>query len=96
MSQFDAAARPMFASFQKTPDFRSYQHVVPKTDLRAVNKPGDWGALLAAFLDLSKADAADDLVLGEIVWRSVRGADVPMPPPVRAAFVFPHLDEDDD
>jgi hypothetical protein len=30
-------------------------------------------------------------VLGEIVWRSVRGAASPMPPPVRAAFVFPHL-----
>jgi DNA-binding beta-propeller fold protein YncE len=96
MSQFDAAARPMYASFQKTPDFRPYKHVVPKTDLQAVNKPGDWGALLSAFLDFSKEDAADDLVLGEIVWRSVRGADVPMPPPVRAAFVFPHLEEDAD
>jgi sugar lactone lactonase YvrE len=96
MSQFDAAARPMFASFQKTPDFRPYQHVVPKTDLRAVNKLTDWGALLSAFLDFSKEDAADDLVLGEIVWRSVRGADSPMPPPVRAAFVFPQLEEDDD
>jgi hypothetical protein len=39
-------------------------------------------------------------LLNEIVWRSVRGPDSPMPSPVHAAFVFPHLmkekGEDDD
>jgi hypothetical protein len=38
-------------------------------------------------MNFAKEDAADDLLLNEIVWRSVRGADAPMPPPVRAAFV---------
>jgi hypothetical protein len=44
-------------------------------------------------LDLSKEDAADDLVFNEIIWRSVKGPNSPMPAPVRAAFVFPHLKE---
>jgi DNA-binding beta-propeller fold protein YncE len=96
MSQFDAAARPMYASFQATADTRPYQHVVPNVDMNAVNKITDLGALLSNALDLRKADAADDLMLNRIVWQSVRGAKVTMPPPVRAAFVFPHLDEDDD
>jgi hypothetical protein len=39
-------------------------------------------------MDFSREDAADDLLLNEIVWRSVRGPDSPMPPPRRAAFVF--------
>jgi hypothetical protein len=49
-------------------------------------------------MDFREADRADDLVLNEIVWRSVKGADSPMPAPVRAAFVrtSPRGAEDDD
>jgi hypothetical protein len=47
-------------------------------------------------VDFSKEDAADDLLLNEIVWRSVRGAAAPMPPPRRAAFVFAEEEEADD
>jgi hypothetical protein len=36
--------------------------------------------------DLSKEDAADDLAFNEVIWRSVKGAESPMPAPVRAAF----------
>jgi hypothetical protein len=46
-------------------------------------------------MDFSVEDAADDLLLNEIVWRSVRGAGSPMPAPRRAAFVFAS-DEDED
>jgi len=41
-------------------------------------------------MDFSEPDKIDDIVLNEIVWRSVRGADSPMPAPVRAAFFKPH------
>jgi len=37
--------------------------------------------------DFSRQDAIPDEELSEIVWRSVRGAESPMPPPVRSAFV---------
>jgi DNA-binding beta-propeller fold protein YncE len=96
MSQFDAAARPMYASFQAKPDFTPYRHVKAEVDRNETNKPGVWGAALSERLDLSKEDAADDLVFNEIIWRSVKGAGSPMPAPVRAAFVFPHLKEKKD
>jgi hypothetical protein len=96
MSQFDAAARPMYNSFQAKADSRPYQHVVPETDLKATNLAGAWGTDLSERFDLTKEDAADDLLLGEVIWRSVRGAASPMPAPVRAAFVFPHLKTDKD
>ena len=38
----------------------------------------------------------DDLLLNEVVWRSVRGADSAMPPPVRASFVFASPLEDEE
>src|SRR5205085_9751053 len=43
MSQFDAAARPMFNSFTAKPDVTTYKHEVPKTDLNAKNLAGAWG-----------------------------------------------------
>jgi YVTN family beta-propeller protein len=97
MSQFDAAARPMYSSFQEKPDLRPYEHTVPDTDLKATSKTTAWGAKLSEQFDLAKEDAADDLLLNEVIWRSVRGPSSPMPPPVRAAFVLPHpKDERDD
>jgi DNA-binding beta-propeller fold protein YncE len=97
MSQFDAAARPMYASFQGKADETAYEHVVPAVDLKAKNTRTAWGAKMSEKFDLTKEDAVDDLVFNEVIWRSVK--DSPMPPPVRAAFVFPHLkkkDKDDD
>ncbi len=94
MSQFDAAARPMYASFQPAPNLKPYQHVAPAVDLDEKNLATAWGADLSEKLDLTKEDAADDLLFNEIIWRSVRGPTSRMPPPVRAAFVFPHVREE--
>jgi hypothetical protein len=95
MSQFDAAARPMYQSFQAQADGRPYRHLQPATDMSAVNQRTAWGAKRSESFDLTKEDAVDDLLLNEVIWRSVRGPSSPMPAPVRAAFVFPHLRHDD-
>ncbi len=94
MSQFDAAARPMYHSFQGRPDLSGYAHVRPEVDLTEKNKPGAWGAGLSEKLDLAQEDRADDLLFNEVIWRSVKGPDSPMPAPVRASFVFPHVEDD--
>lgn len=96
MSQFDAAARPMYGSFKVDPDFRPYEHIVPKVDLTETNAAVAFGSKISEKLDFTKEDAADDLVLSEIVWKAVKGAHSQMPPPVRAAFVLPHVGKDDD
>ena len=96
MSQFDAAARPMYASFQARPDLSPYQHRPAGVDLQARNAGTGWGVEQSARLDFSREDAADDILLNEIIWRSVRGADSRMPPPVRASFVIARGEEDDD
>jgi DNA-binding beta-propeller fold protein YncE len=108
MSQFDAAARPMSHAFTEKPDLTPYTHRPATVDLEAKNLASAWGAEKSMELDLEIEDRADDLVFNEIIWKSVRGADSEMPPPVRAAFVFPtqkreededgdeHDDDDDD
>ena len=95
MSQYDAAATPMFNSFQAKADLRSYQALPANVDLNERNTKIAWGGDLSRKMNFAREDAADDLVLNEVVWRSVRGAKSPMPAPVRAAFVFAHEKDDD-
>lgn len=89
MSQFDAAATPMYNSFQSRSDVRAYSHRMPSVDMNAKNTEAAWGAQLSEKFDLTKEDAADDLLFNEVIWRSVKGPNSKMPAPVRAAFVWP-------
>jgi DNA-binding beta-propeller fold protein YncE len=98
LSQFDAAARPMYASFQSHPNLWTYEKVVPKVDLEERNKITAWGVKLSETFDFARQDSVDDLLLNEVVWRSMKGPHWPMPAPVRAAFVCPRVkpEKDDD
>jgi YVTN family beta-propeller protein len=89
MSQFDAAARPMFASFTTRPDDAPFIHLPARVDINAKNPHGAPMAELSQKLDLEIEDRADDLLFNEIIWKAVRGMSSPMPPPVRSAFVMP-------
>ena len=46
--------------------------------------------------NFAKEDQADDLLLNEMIWRSVRGSNQAMPAPVRAGFVMVKASRDDD
>ncbi len=94
MSQFDAAATPMFNSFSNSPDLRPYRALPANVSLDERNKLTAWGGNLK--LNFAKEDAADDLLLNEVIWRSVRGPNDPMPVPVRAGFVFTQKKPDAD
>ena len=94
MSQFDAAARPMFAAFQSAADLKPYQAVPAQVNLEERNQKHAWGGELK--LNFAREDAIDDLLLNEIVWRAVKGLNSPMPNPVRAGFVFAHAAGDGD
>ncbi len=83
----------MYAAFQAKADLAPYDHADAQVDLNEKNTAAAWGAKLSEGFDLSKEDAADDLLLNEVIWRSVKGPDSPMPAPVRAAFFRPHVKE---
>ena len=91
MSQFDASARPMANAFVgRRPTSTPYAHRPARVDLNARNPRTASGAETSLKLDLDEAeDRADDIAFNEIIWKSVKGADSPMPPPVRSAFVLP-------
>ncbi|MBK8975404.1 MAG: phosphoesterase [Planctomycetes bacterium] len=94
MSQFDAAARPMFECFQAVADPTPYEHRPATWNLEERNGRTAYGGGESATFDWTREDAVDDLRLNELIWRSIRGPDAPLPVPRRAAFVRA-LDADD-
>ena len=96
MSQYDAGATPMYNAFTARADLTPFRHRPARIDIEARNQPGAPDAQRSAELDFSKEDAAPDVEFNEIIWRSVRGANSPMPAPVRSAFVRVIDDDDDD
>lgn len=96
MSQFDAAARPMFNSFQAKPDTTAYKHEPARVSIDEKNVAGAWGQEWSKLANLEKEDAADDLKFNEVIWKSVKGSHSRMPAPVRAAFFLPRKEKDDD
>jgi hypothetical protein len=99
MSQFDAAARPMYASFTGKPDMTPYKAVEPKTDRNAKNIAGAFGADWSEGANFAKEDMADEAMFNEVIWKSVKGENSNVPAPVRAAFIrslSKKKDDDDD
>jgi hypothetical protein len=95
LSQYDAAATPMYGAFQPRPDPRTYAKREARIPLDETNDPQAPGAAASLAMNLEEADRAPDLELNEIVWKAVKGKDAVMPPPVRAAFVR-RVEEDDE
>ena len=96
MSQFDAAALPMWDCFTARADLTPYHCKPANVDLTERNAKTAWGAERSLQFDLSKEDAADDILFNEVIWKSVKGADSPMPAPRRAAFVRAYGEAEDD
>jgi hypothetical protein len=95
MSQYDAAATPMYNAFQATPNLSPYTALPAHVSLTEVNGGDAWGAQASARMNFAEADMTPEYELNEIVWKSIRGADSPMPPPVRSGFIR-IIDDDDD
>jgi YVTN family beta-propeller protein len=96
MSQYDAAATPMYNAFQPTPALAAFTHLPARVPLDEKNDWSSPGAAASLRMNLRDADMAPDLELNQIIWQSIHGATSVMPPPRRTAFVRSIADADDD
>jgi YVTN family beta-propeller protein len=83
MTQYDAAATPMFASFTSAADLRPYSALKQQIDLAARNAPKNAQADASDKLDLTDLDRADPDQLNQILWAYFKPG-TPMPAPVRS------------
>jgi YVTN family beta-propeller protein len=82
MSQYDAAAMPMYASLGATADATPFRVIEPLIDVNAKNTDQSFGAKQSSNMNFSEPDRAPMHALNEILWKSVKGADSVMPTPV--------------
>ncbi|SFD63051.1 40-residue YVTN family beta-propeller repeat-containing protein [Chitinophaga sp. CF118] len=96
MSQYDAAAVPMWNCFSATASHPAFQSVPAQVDLHDKNiVVNEWQRRSEQF-DLSKEDNVPDLEFNIVLWSGLKGT--PFPAPKRAAFVnlLKKDDKDDD
>ncbi len=82
LSQFDAYARPLREVWAAAPDLRPYAVLTPSVSRGERNTasnttPDD--ARASARLALNVEDAADETTLNRILWRTIKGVNVPYP-----------------
>jgi YVTN family beta-propeller protein len=79
MTQYDAAATPMWSLFQRDPDLGPFTALSALISTEELNTKNSYGAALSLKMRLDEADEEDDGQLNEILWKSIRGADAQMP-----------------
>jgi YVTN family beta-propeller protein len=96
MSQYDAAATPMWRCFSATPDPRPFRSLPANISLSDVNTKDNDLARKSATFDFSKEDRIPDLEFSEVIWKAVKGEHSIMPAPRRSAFLRKTDSEEDD
>jgi len=96
MSQYDAAAIPLFECFSSKPDLTPYVVKKPLINLDKRNVAINESSRRSELFDFSKEDAAPDLDLNEVIWKSIKGEHSIMPAPKRSAFVILQKKKKDD
>jgi len=81
MSQYDAAAVPMFNAFQDKADLTPYRALPNTVPLNQLNTADSYGASLSMKMNFEEIDAAPEELLNEIIWKSIKGAGSDMPKP---------------
>ncbi len=96
MSQYDAAATPMWRCFSSTPDLTPFNAKPLQTDINAKNAVENVWQRKSETFDFSAEDRIPDREFTEVIWKAVKGANAIVPSPKRAAFVKVSEKKDED
>ena len=88
MSQYDAAAVPLYACFSSTPNLSRYTAKPALVNLKQLNISDNESSRRSRYFNLAKEDAAPDFDLNDVIWKSVKGEIAIMPAPRHSAFVI--------
>ena len=95
MSQYDAAATPLWRCFNKEADLTTFTAKPLQTDINAKNSVENTWQRKSETFDFSGEDRIPDRQFTEVIWKAVKGADAVVPAPRRAAFVKANEKDDD-
>ena len=95
MSQYDAAATPMWECFTPSPDLTPFVSLDATYDIHEMNVEESRISRLSDEFNLEVMDAAPDHLFSEVIWKAVRGLESEMPAPVRSAFILQQTEEEE-
>lgn len=86
MTQYDAAAEPMWRSFSSTLNLNPFVSLPAQIDITEKNMAlNEWQRRSEKF-NLTKEDAVPELEFNLVLWHGLKGDNVPFPAPKRSAF----------
>jgi len=95
MSQYDAAATPMWECFIASPDLKPFTAIGATYNIHEMNVEVSSISRKSAGFNLAVMDAAPDLEFSEVIWKAVKGLESEMPAPVRSAFIKPMKEDEE-
>ncbi len=96
MSQYDAAAVPLWRCFTSTPDETVFNHLPAQVDITEKNTATNKLSEKSAAFNFTKEDAINDAEFNEVLWKGIKGMNSVMPSPKRAAFLSVRKDVEND
>ena len=87
MTQYDAAATPMWKSFSADPVITPFHSLPCNIDLSARNTAVNELSRKSAGFDFTMEDHVPDREFNEILWKGIKGINAIVPAPHCAAFV---------
>lgn len=88
MSQYDAAATPLWRSFTSRPVLHPYTALPANVDIYQRNMATNELSRESSTFDLSKEDQVPDQLFNEVIWKGIKGLHSTMPAPVHSAFIL--------
>lgn len=96
MTQYDAAATPMWRSFSAVADTTPFVHRPANVNMDNKNMASSEWQRRSERFNLTKEDAVPDLEFNLVLWHAIKGDNIPFPGPRRAAFVKLKEEKDKD
>jgi YVTN family beta-propeller protein len=87
MSQYDAAATPLWRCFTATPDGSVFNYLPENVDLNDKNTAVNQLSKKSETFNFLKEDAVNEADFNEVLWKGIKGTNTPVPSPRRAAFL---------
>jgi hypothetical protein len=95
MVEYDGSGTPMWRSFNSTADLRHFNSIRDNIDLNDMNTARNELEKKSAGFDFTAEDRVPDNEFNEVLWKGIKGLNVKVPPPRRAAFVKSHESEEE-
>jgi len=94
MTQYDAAATPMWRCFDSSPKEFKFNALIPNIDFNQQNTVINEWQKKSELFNFAVEDSNNDIEFNRVLWHGIKG-NIPFPGPRRAAFIKAEMEDDE-